>query len=109
MCRELAEVFRESTSRGKIIEVIPSPLDPAKNHPDAIVVSKDESSKLVRTIRESLRESRSKNDEKWMELCSQAAVERDPNKLMKLLEELDRVLDEREKRRTLPSSSGDEQ
>jgi hypothetical protein len=39
-----------------------------------------------------------------LQLCSQAAVERDPEKLMKLLEELNRLLDEREERRKGPSS-----
>jgi ethanolamine utilization protein EutA (predicted chaperonin) len=108
MCWQLAEVFRESNSRGKIIEVIPSAWEPVKNQPDAIVVSTDESWKLVAIIRENLRETRSEDDERLTQLASQAAVEQDPNKLMKLVEEINRLLEKREKGRPLPSS-GDEQ
>jgi hypothetical protein len=38
-----------------------------------------------------------KNVEKWMELCELAAKESDPNKLMKLTDEIIRLLDERRK------------
>jgi hypothetical protein len=36
--------------------------------------------------------------ERWMELCAQAAVERDPEKLHALVEEIDRLLQEKENR-----------
>ena len=38
-----------------------------------------------------------KNAERWMELCELAAKESDPNKLMKLTEEIVRLLDEKRK------------
>jgi hypothetical protein len=38
-----------------------------------------------------------KNVERWMELCELAARESDPNKLMKLTEEIVRLLDEKRK------------
>jgi hypothetical protein len=38
-----------------------------------------------------------KNVERWMELCELAAKESDPNKLMKLTEEIVRLLDEKRK------------
>jgi hypothetical protein len=34
--------------------------------------------------------------EHWMELCAQAAVEQDPEKLHALVEQIDRLLQERE-------------
>ena len=34
--------------------------------------------------------------ERWMELCAQAAVEQDPEKLHALVEEIDRLLQEKE-------------
>ena len=34
--------------------------------------------------------------ERWMELCEQASREQDPNKLMTLVEEINRILEERE-------------
>ena len=40
-----------------------------------------------------------KNAERWMELCELAAKESDPNKLMKLTEEIVRLLDEKRKPR----------
>jgi len=36
--------------------------------------------------------------ERWMELCAQAAVEQDPDKLHALVEEIDRLLQEKEDR-----------
>jgi hypothetical protein len=36
--------------------------------------------------------------ERWMELCAQAAVEQDPEKLHALVEEIDRLLQEKEDR-----------
>jgi hypothetical protein len=33
------------------------------------------------------------HDERWMQLCEQAAVEQDPEKLMKLVEEINRLLE----------------
>jgi hypothetical protein len=107
MCWELAEVFREQNSRGKIVEIIASPSEPVKNYPDAIVVSADESSRLANIIRDNLRETRSKDDERLTQLSGQAAVEQDQNKLMKLVEEINRLLDERQVRQMGPSSGDD--
>ena len=104
VCWELAEVFRASNTRGRIIEIIPSPAGPIKNNPDAVVLTMDESSRLVATIRDNLRVTKSEDDERLTLLASQAAVEPNPDKLMKLLEEINRLLDEREKRRTPRSS-----
>jgi hypothetical protein len=99
-CWDLAEVFRGRNDRGKIIEILPNAAASPKNHPDALVVSNEETSRLVPTIYENLRSAyRDPEDERWKELCSQAAVERDPAKLMKLLEEINRILTEREERR----------
>lgn len=42
---------------------------------------------------------RSKQDnEKWMQLCEMAAVEQDPNKLLALVTEINRLLTEREEK-----------
>ncbi len=107
-CWELAEIFRQSNLDGKIIEILPSPEAPVKNQPDAVVVSTDEPSKLIGTIRENLRKTAgSKDSERWRQLCGQAAVERDPDKLMRLLQEIDRLLGERDELRK-KRSSGDE-
>ena len=38
------------------------------------------------------------NDERWKELCSQAAVEQDPVKLMELVNEVNRLFTEKEAR-----------
>lgn len=38
------------------------------------------------------------NNEDWVALCEQAAVEQDPDKLFILTQEICRLLDEREKR-----------
>ena len=105
-CWELAEVFRECNSNGKIIEIVPSPDAPVKNQPDAVVVSTDEPSKLVTAIRDNLREiAKSTEDERWKQLCGQAAVERDADKLMELLQEINRLLDEKDQRRKKISST----
>jgi hypothetical protein len=39
-----------------------------------------------------------KNREKWMELCAQAAIEQDPAKLLVLVKEINRLLEEKEQR-----------
>jgi hypothetical protein len=39
-----------------------------------------------------------KDKEKWMELCERAAEEQDPVKLMALVKEIDRLLQEKEDR-----------
>lgn len=39
-----------------------------------------------------------KNAEHWQNLCAQAAVEQDPQKLMQLVEEITRLLDEKKNR-----------
>jgi DNA-binding NtrC family response regulator len=105
-CWELAEVFRQRNSDGKIIEIVPSPEATVKNQPDAVVVSTDEPSKLVTIIRDNLRyRAKSKEDERWMQLSSRAAIERDPVKLMELLREINRLLDEKEMRHKKRSST----
>ncbi len=45
-----------------------------------------------------------KNKESWLKLCEQAAVEQDPKKLMELVTEINRLLQEKEQR--LKSSRG---
>jgi CheY-like chemotaxis protein len=50
-CWELAAIFRDRNSRGKIIEIIPAPWATPKNRPDATVVSSDEPSTLINVIR----------------------------------------------------------
>jgi len=42
--------------------------------------------------------------ERWQELCAQAAVERDPKKLLELVGEIDRLLEEKERRLGIISS-----
>jgi len=39
-----------------------------------------------------------KAKERWIELCEQAAVEQDSKKLMKLIQEIDRLLREKQER-----------
>ena len=39
-----------------------------------------------------------KNAESWQNLCAQGAVEQDPQKLMQLVEEITRLLDEKKDR-----------
>jgi len=41
------------------------------------------------------------DDEKWRELCSEAIVEKDVNKLFKLFVELDRANEREQRRRSL--------
>ena len=38
------------------------------------------------------------SEERWRQLCAQAAVEPDPQKLMELVKEISRLLDERQAR-----------
>ena len=38
------------------------------------------------------------NREKWMELCEQAATEQDPEKLMELILQINRLLEAKERR-----------
>jgi len=40
---------------------------------------------------------RGETGERWRKLCEQAAVEQDPRKLMELIHEIDRLLEEKEK------------
>ena len=40
----------------------------------------------------------------WMELCQQASVEQDAEKLMELIQEINRILDEKEERLRLERS-----
>jgi len=39
-----------------------------------------------------------KGKERWIELCEQAAVEQDSKKLIKLIQEIDRLLREKQER-----------
>ena len=41
------------------------------------------------------------NNERWRELCAQAAVEQDPQKLVKLVREISRLLSLRDRERDL--------
>ena len=43
----------------------------------------------------------------WMHLCEQAAVEQDPDKLMDLIKEINRLLEEKERRLNGESSFSD--
>jgi hypothetical protein len=36
--------------------------------------------------------------EQWLQLCEQAAVEQDPERLLKLIDEISRMLDEKNRR-----------
>ncbi len=36
--------------------------------------------------------------ERWMELCAQAAVEKNPDKMLELVREINRLLEEKERR-----------
>jgi hypothetical protein len=38
------------------------------------------------------------NKERWIQLCEQAAVEKDPHKLLELVNELNKLLEEKEAR-----------
>ena len=44
--------------------------------------------------------------ERWRKLCERAAAEQDPQKLMELVEEINRILEEEQKRRERQRSSG---
>jgi hypothetical protein len=54
ICWQLAGLFRSRNSQGRIIEILPSPWATPKNNPDATVVSSDEPTSLVKTIRQGL-------------------------------------------------------
>ena len=43
-------------------------------------------------------EANMEDQERWKELCAQAAVEKDPVKLIELVDEINRLLDEKEAR-----------
>ena len=40
--------------------------------------------------------------EKWKELCEQAAVEQDPKRLLELVQEINRILDELDNKKSKP-------
>jgi len=44
------------------------------------------------------------NEERWRQLCAQAAVEQDPDKLMELVKEISRLLEIRQEQRRLEQS-----
>ena len=46
-----------------------------------------------------------KDKERWLELCQQAAVEQDPKKLMELVAEINRLLQEKEQRLQKPEGT----
>jgi hypothetical protein len=46
------------------------------------------------------------NSERWKELCAQAAVEKDPEKLLVTIKESNRLLEGKEKRLKQPSKDG---
>jgi hypothetical protein len=54
ICWQLAGLFRSRNAQGRIIEILPSPWATPKNNPDATVVSSDEPTSLVKTIRQGL-------------------------------------------------------
>jgi hypothetical protein len=39
-----------------------------------------------------------KTKERWLALCEQAAVEQDPDRLLQLVQEIDRLLNEKQER-----------
>ena len=39
-----------------------------------------------------------RDQQRWMELCAQAAVEQDPRRLLELITEINRLLEEKEQR-----------
>lgn len=39
-----------------------------------------------------------KNEERWRELCRQAAVEKDPKRMLELIKEINRLLEEKQAR-----------
>jgi hypothetical protein len=50
------------------------------------------------------------NEERWRQLCAEAAVEQDPQKLMELVKEINRLLDLKQQRgRPEPEESTQEQ
>lgn len=50
-----------------------------------------------------------KQKEQWMQLCEQAACEENTEKLMALVHEINRLLDEKRQRLQAPVSAKDEQ
>jgi len=44
--------------------------------------------------------------ERWQQLCAQAADEQDPQMLLELVKEINRILDEKERRLTRPELRG---
>jgi hypothetical protein len=44
----------------------------------------------------------SENKERWMDLCAKAAVEQDPQKMLELVREINRLLEEKERRLGIP-------
>jgi hypothetical protein len=47
------------------------------------------------------------NEERWRQLCAKAAVEQDPQRLMELVKEISRLLDEKQTRNRIePKATG---
>ena len=40
--------------------------------------------------------------DKWKEICAQAAVEQDPKRLLELVQEINRILEEQDKKKKRP-------
>jgi DNA-binding NtrC family response regulator len=94
-CWDLAAAFRQSNAAGRIIEILPTRFDVPKNQPDSVVVSDEEATRLITTIRES--SPKSKFDQQMMDLTSRARMEQNSQKLMDLVDEINRLLDSRGK------------
>jgi hypothetical protein len=47
------------------------------------------------------------NEERWRQLCALAAVEQDPQKLMELVKEISRLLDEKQSRNRVAQKAPD--
>ena len=50
---------------------------------------------------------RGETKESWMRFCEQAAIEQDPDKLLKLVKEINRMLEEKEIRLTQRAERGE--
>lgn len=46
------------------------------------------------------RDMKDKKQERWLELCRQAASEQDPARLLELLQEINKLLEERKRKET---------
>jgi hypothetical protein len=51
VCWQLAEVFRQRNTSGRVVEILPSPWTAPKNRPAATVIRSGEAAKLISAIR----------------------------------------------------------